>query len=122
MGSWNLLLIDRDEEFISTLAERLRMRGAIVHTSSNIEQTLTQIETCPPQVVVVSLAFEELAGLDMIRRLKSDFRDIRIIALTDLGKKKYMEQSLRVGAYRCLMKPFQIEEFLEALDETIRNP
>jgi DNA-binding response OmpR family regulator len=122
VDSWNLLLVDRDEEFVSTLADRLRLRGAIVRTSSSIEQTLTQIEASAPQVVVVSLALEGLAGLDLIRRLKPGFPHIGIIALADLGKTRYMEQSLKLGARRCLMKPFQIEELLEAVDEIVRSP
>jgi DNA-binding response OmpR family regulator len=121
VNSWNLLLLDADEEFISTLADRLRLRGAIVRTSSSISQSFLQIEASQPQVVVVSLAFEKLAGLDMIRQLKTECPQIGIIALADLGKTKYKEQSLRLGADQCLMKPFQIEELLEALDKIISN-
>ena len=122
MNSWNVLLVDPDEEFASTLATRLRLRGAIVRASSSIGESLTEIEVSPPRVVIVSLAFKELAGLDMIRRLKTDFPHLRIIALADLGETRYMQQSLRLGAHRCLMKPFQIEELLETFDDTIRNP
>jgi DNA-binding response OmpR family regulator len=122
VNSLNVLLVDPDEEFASTLAERLRLRGANVRTSSSIEESLTEIEVSPPRVIIISLAFKELAGLDMIRRLKIDFPHILIVALADLGETRHMQQSLRLGAHRCLMKPFQIEELMESFDDTIRNP
>ncbi len=42
--------------------------------------------------------------------------------MADLGKINDMKQSPKIGARRCLMKTFQIDKLLEALEDTIRNP
>ncbi len=58
----------------------------------------------------------------MIRRLRIEFPDIEIIGLAGPSETKDAQESLRLGARDCLMKPFQIEELLEVLDDAVRNP
>ncbi len=122
MNTWNVLLVDEEEEFVSTLAERLRLRGVSVRTALSIEQAFTSIASCSPRIIVLDLMFEEMSGMDMIRRLRIEFPDIGIIGLAGLGRTKDAQESLRLGARYCLMKPFQIEELLEVLDDAVRNP
>ena len=100
----------------------MSLRGANVRIPFSFEQAYAQIKLFLPEALVLSLAFEEFAGLDMIISIKKLYPDIGIVTLANLGKTNDMKQSLKLGARRCLMKPFQIGELLEALEDTIRNP
>lgn len=122
MNTWNVLLVDEEEEFVSTLAERLRLRGITVRTALNADQAFTAIESCAPGIIVLDLMWGELSGMDMIRRLRSEFPEIGIIGLAGLGRTNDARECLRLGARYCLMKPFQIEELLEVLDDAVRTP
>jgi DNA-binding response OmpR family regulator len=58
-------------------------------------------------------------GLEIVRRLTLDYPDVPVIILTDIGMHLPGEEGLRLGARRCLMKPFQIEELLDAIKESL---
>ncbi len=117
----NVLLVDEEEEYVSTLAERLRLRGVSVRTASGIEQAFSEIQSWAPSIVVLDVTQQERSGMDMIRRLKADFPQIGIIAVADLGRIRDAQESLRLGAGHCLMKPFHIEELLDLL-EAVAKP
>jgi DNA-binding response OmpR family regulator len=122
VNAWNVLLVDDEEEFVSTLAERLHLRGIDVRTALSIDQAFTAIESRAPGIIVLDLTLEEPSGMEMIRRLRTEFPDIGVIGMTALGRAKDVQESLRLGARYCLMKPFQIDELLEVLDDAVRNP
>jgi ActR/RegA family two-component response regulator len=45
MGHWKVLLVDDEEEFVSTLAERLRLRGIEAQAACDGEEALRSLET-----------------------------------------------------------------------------
>ena len=58
-------------------------------------------------------------GPDIVRRLTLEYPDVPVIILTDIGQHLPGEEGLRLGARCCLMKPFQIEELLDAIKECL---
>jgi DNA-binding response OmpR family regulator len=112
---WKILLVDDEEDFMSTLAERLRLRGLVVLTAVSVEEAFTAIKHSPPHLVV----FDIQLGPDVVRQLRFEHPDIPVIILTDIGQHLPGAEGLRLGARRCLMKPFQIEELLDAIKESL---
>jgi DNA-binding NtrC family response regulator len=117
--AWTVLIIDQEEEYVSTLAERLRLRGIGAHFATSLEQGRVLMGSLSPRLVVLDVTIQECEGLNMILQLKKACPGVPIIALTDLGRTKDLQKSVRLGAFRCLMKPFQIEELIEALHEAL---
>jgi two-component system, OmpR family, response regulator len=117
--AWTVLLIDDQEEFVSTLVERLRLRGMEAHFATTLEQGRVLLESLFPRLVVLAVTTHEGDGLTMIVPLKKAFPSIPIIALTDLGRMKDVQDSVQMGAFRCLMKPLRIEELIEAFNEAL---
>ena len=52
MEGWKVLLVDDEKEFVSTLAERLRLRGIQADDTGSGEEALRLIADATPQVVV----------------------------------------------------------------------
>jgi DNA-binding response OmpR family regulator len=114
-----VLLVDQEEEFGFTLAERLRLRGINVRYALSLDQAFIEIQSWIPEIVVLDVTQQEIVGMETIRRLKADFPDVKIVATAGLGKVREVQESQRLGASHCLMKPFQIEELLEVLNDSI---
>ena len=115
MQKWKILLVDDEEDFLSTLAERLGLRGMVTLTATSEEQAFALIKSTSLDLVVLDVQL----GPDIVRRLKLEYPDIPVIILTDIGQHLPGEEGLRLGARRCLMKPFQIDELLEAINESL---
>jgi DNA-binding response OmpR family regulator len=121
MQDWKVLLVDDEEDFVSTLAERLRMRGIQARTSGNGEEALRSIAADPPHVVVLDVMMPGMSGLDVLRKIKADFPGIEVILLTGIGSTREGVEGMRMGALDYLMKPLQIEELLEKIREAVEK-
>ncbi|MFA6223070.1 MAG: response regulator [Desulfomonilaceae bacterium] len=126
MKDWKVLLVDDEEEFVVTLAERLRMRGIQAETELDGAAALNKLETYTPQVVVLDLMMPGMTGLTVLERIKQLYPKMEVILLTGIGSTSEGVAGMRLGAFDYLMKPLQIEELIEkiglAVNRNLRTP
>jgi len=115
MKDWKVLLVDDEEEFVVTLAERLRMRGIQAETELDGASALTKLETYKPQVVVLDLMMPGMGGLTVLERIKQLYPQMEVILLTGIGSTSEGVAGMKLGAFDYLMKPLQIEELIEKI-------
>jgi DNA-binding response OmpR family regulator len=121
MENWKVLLVDDEKEFVSTLAERLRLRGIQADDTGSGEEALRLIDDATPQVVVLDVMMPGMGGLEVLRRVKSRYPEIEVILLTGIGSTKEGIEGMRLGAFDFLMKPLQIEELIEKIRAAIEK-
>lgn len=121
MQDWNVLLVDDEEEFVTTLAERLRLRGIPVRTSTDGEEALRMMEADPPQVVVLDVLMPGLGGLEVLKRIQADYRQVKVILLTGQGSTWDGIQGMRMGVFDYLMKPLNINELIDKIREAVNS-
>ncbi len=117
-----MLLVDDEKEFVSTLAERLRLRGIQADETGSGEEALRLISHTAPQVVVLDVMMPGMGGLEVLQRVKSTYPNIEVILLTGIGSTKEGMEGMRLGAFDFLMKPLQIEELIEKIRAAIEKP
>jgi len=116
-----VLLVDDEEDFASTLAERLRLRGIETRVATNGEQAVELILDDPPQVVVLDVMMPGMSGLEVLRRIKREYPAMPVILLTGMGTKKDAVEGTRLGAHDYLMKPLQIEQLIDKIGEALKS-
>lgn len=117
MEGLRVLLVDDEEEFASTLAERLSMRGLDVKTALDGETALEMIAANPPDVVLLDVLMPGMGGLEVLRRIRSSHPGTQVILLTGHGSTRDGMEGMRQGAFDYLMKPLKIEELIAKLEE-----
>jgi len=120
MQELKVLLVDDEEEFVSTLAERLRLRDIVTLVANDGEQALQILETERPPVVVLDVMMPGLGGLDVLQQIRSGHPEIKTILLTGRGSTKDGIKGMRLGAYDYMMKPAKIEELIKKMKEAFR--
>jgi DNA-binding NtrC family response regulator len=121
MEGWKVLLVDDEKEFVSTLAERLRLRGIQADETGSGEEALRLISEAAPQVVVLDVMMPGMGGLEVLKRVKSTHPEIEVILLTGIGSTKEAVEGMKLGAFDFLMKPLQIEELIEKIRAAIEK-
>lgn len=121
MQDWNVLLVDDEEEFVTTLAERLRLRGIAARMSTDGEEALRMMEVDPPQVVVLDVLMPGLGGLEVLKRIKADYPRVKVVLLTGQGSTWDGIQGMRMGVFDYLMKPLNINELIEKIREAVSS-
>ena len=119
MPDWKILLVDDEEEFVNTLAERLTIRGYRVRTAHDGESALEMVNADPPHVVLLDVLMPGMGGLDVLRMIKSMHPETQVILLTGHGSTRGGIDGMKQGAFDYLMKPVRIEELLAKLKEAI---
>lgn len=121
MKNLRILLVDDEEEFVTTLAERLELRGLQARTALNGEDALHMIEAEIPQIVILDVMMPGLGGFEVLRRIKAQHPQIPVILLTGRGSEKEGVKGMELGAFDYLMKPLNIEELIKKMQEAIKS-
>ena len=72
MGKIKILLVDDEKEFVTTLAERMRMRNFDSAFALSGDEALKMLTDKVPDVMVVDLKMPGLDGMEVLRRTKKN--------------------------------------------------
>ncbi|MFO7554951.1 MAG: response regulator [Desulfobacterales bacterium] len=121
MDPIKILLVDDEHEFVTTLAERLELRNMKVSIAMDGETALGLAENDPPQVVVLDVMMPGLNGLEVLQKIKALDPRIQVILLTGHGATKDGIRGMQLGAFDYLIKPIDIDELIEKLNEAVKR-
>jgi len=121
MEEWKALLVDDEVEFVTTLAERLEMRGIRAEVATDGTEALRLIEADPPDVVVLDIMMPGVGGLEVLRQVRETQTGVEVILLTGRGTTKEGIEGMRLGAFDFLMKPIRIEELIPRMLDACRK-
>ncbi len=115
-----VLLIDDEEEFVETLAERLKTRGLKVETATSGEQAV-ELAGKNFDAVLLDLAMPGMDGIATLKRLRQINPRLQIILLTGHATVKKSIQAMKLGAVDVLEKPADIKDILDKIEEASSN-
>jgi two-component system, OmpR family, response regulator len=121
MEKLRVLLVDDEEEFVTTLAERLQLRNIIPLVATDGNEALRIIDTERPPVVVMDVMMPGMGGLAVLRQVKMSYPKIQVILLTGQGSTQDGIKGMRLGAFDYLMKPVKIEGLIQKMYEALQS-
>ncbi len=77
-----ILLVDDEEDFLETLAERMRNRGMNVSTSASAKEAIEMAKKECFDAIIMDLIMPEMDGLQALKALKDKSPELQIILLT----------------------------------------
>jgi DNA-binding response OmpR family regulator len=111
----NILLAEDDKNFGKVLKKELEADYHMVdHVSNGIEAVLAFIDHAY-QCVLLDLKMPGLNGNDALRIIKKLSPSVPIITFSGNAGPIEMAQSVKCGAVKCFIKPFQISELKEMI-------
>ncbi len=113
--SVKILLIDDEEEFAATLAQRLEYRGYKAKTAPDGQTGIDILENEMFDMVILDLKMPGLNGIDTLKQIKRNSPDIPVILLTGHGSTKSGMEGMRLGAFDYLMKPLDINDLISKI-------
>jgi len=103
-----ILIVDDEEEFASTVAERLNLRGYQATAVFSANEALAIIGTAAPDVVLLDLMMPGINGFETLRVIKELTPSIEVIILTGYGGIQGKLQGMEAGAFDYVMKPVDL--------------
>jgi Response regulator containing CheY-like receiver, AAA-type ATPase, and DNA-binding domains len=106
MDPINILLIDDEEAFVTTLQERLEMRGFSPRVATDGLTGLEMIAAEPPDVVVLDLRMPGLSGVEVLRRIRKQWPCLPVIMLSGHGSDQDFETCLSLEPHSITRNPW----------------
>jgi DNA-binding response OmpR family regulator len=116
-----VLLVDDEHELVSTLAERLSLRGIQADWAISGEEAIRLAEKNSYDVAVLDVKIPKISGLELKRKLHSKRPDLKFIFMTGHGSEEDFRTCSAETADGCyLVKPVNIEDLIGKMNELMR--
>lgn len=119
MSDYRVLLVDDEEELVSTLAERLEYRGFSAEYATDGTAALEMLEKSPFDVVVVDLKLPGMPGEELVTTIRSAYTGLPVLMVTGHGPGDDDDHRRPPGAFDFLMKPVNIDELVSKMKMAI---
>src|ERR1700742_4340230 len=123
MGSTHsrILIIEDDRKMSSALVSGLEAAGYEVVAASSAEEGFFLVHTLRPDLLLLDLTLPQRNGLDILRQLRNEGADLRVLILTSHNTVEDRVIGLGAGADDYLGKPFSFPELLARIDALLRR-
>jgi DNA-binding NtrC family response regulator len=113
--------VDDEVEFVSTLAERLKLREIQARTAPDGKTALRMVQEEQPHVVVLDVMMPEMDGIETLREIKKMAPLVEVILLTGYAKLELALKGMELGAFDYLIKSIGIDELLYKLEDAYKK-
>ncbi len=115
MKDIRILLVDDEEDFITTLSERLQLRDLASQTAFDGEQALDFVGDKEPDVMVLDLKMPGIDGMEVLRRVRRLYPDIQVIIQTAHANDFDEAEARELGVFDYLRKPVDLDLLIERI-------
>jgi signal transduction histidine kinase len=112
-----VLLVDDEVDFLSSLAQRLELRGLPVLTAASGLEALEILDREPVDVVVLDVRMPGMDGIETLRRIKDRHPQVQVVMLTGHADLESSIEGMRFGFFDYLTKPVKLAQLMEKIDE-----
>lgn len=117
-----ILIVDDDPQFRKMLRQMLERAGHSVVEASNGKEGEKLYRSFQPCLMITDIFMPEKEGLETIMEIKSEFPSAKIIAMSGGGREGddlFLRHAEQFGASQILKKPFERQELLSMVAETL---
>lgn len=113
MQTKSILIIDDEKNIRLTMDQSLEPLGIPVRTAVNGEEALQKLEDTQVTLVFLDLKMPGMDGMAVLRRIKEEWPEIRVIIITAHGTVESAVEAMKLGAVDFIQKPFSPAEIRE---------
>lgn len=121
MGA-RVLVVDDTAFMRMTLRNLLQKHGyTVAGEAGNGAEAVARYEELKPDVVTMDITMPEMDGIAAIKAILARDPGARIIVCSAMGQKPMVIEALAAGAKDFIVKPFQAERVIEALQRVLQR-
>ena len=111
-----ILVADDDAAIRALLTDLLKGEGyEVVEARTGAEVLSIVNKPDKPDLVLMDVRMPEMTGMDVLRRMRDSKVGVGALVMTAYGSSNLAIQSIQLGAYDYVQKPFDLDEVLVAV-------
>ena len=118
-----ILIVDDNADIRLLISDILKNKGFSVRIAANFDQALAEINKKLPDVAVVDVKLDkgDNDGIDLLTHIKKIDDDVPVIMISGHANVKMAVDSLKLGAFEFMQKPFSSERLLNFINRAVEN-
>lgn len=119
MDNFCVLLVDDEEELVSTLAERLDYRGISADYATDGDMALEKLQKSTYDIILIDLKLPGLSGEELLRIIHQSYPNLPALMITGHGSGETGDYIKPDGVHSFLQKPIDISTLIQKMKEAI---
>ncbi|MCJ7616713.1 MAG: response regulator [Desulfobacterales bacterium] len=112
MEGIRMLLVDDEDDFRTTLANRLKLREIDITDVASGNEAIDLVRQKSFDVAVIDVKMPGIDGIETLKQIKQLQPAIEIVMLTGHASIESGMEAMKLGAFDYVMKPCDIDELL----------
>ncbi len=118
-----ILVIDDNLDIRSLISNLLKEKDYIVREAANYNQALYEINKKLPDMAIIDIKLDkgDKDGIDILKKIMSINNKLPVIMISGHANLQTAIESIRIGAYEFLEKPFSSDKILNYVNRALEN-
>jgi len=114
-----ILVVDDEERIRQSLNGILKDEGYEVLEAKDGLQALKQIESDPPELVLLDIWMPGMDGMEVLERMRGQIPNLPVIMISGHGNIELAVKAVKLGAYDFIEKPLSLEKVLLTVNNAL---
>ena len=118
-----ILVIDDNFDIRNLISEILKDKNYSVREAANFDQAVFEINSKLPDIAVIDVKLDkgDKDGIDLLKKIKNISDLVPVIMISGHANVEMAVESLKLGAYEFITKPFAPEQLLNFIRRGLEN-
>ena len=118
-----ILVVDDNADIRKLISGILKDKGFVVRVAANYDQALLEINKKLPDVAVIDVKLDkgDNDGIELLENIKKINEDVPVIMISGHANVQMAVDSLKLGAFEFIQKPFSSERLINFINRAIEN-
>jgi two-component system, NtrC family, nitrogen regulation response regulator NtrX len=116
-----ILIIDDNADIRILITGILKDKGFVVREAANFDQAMLEINKKLPDIAVIDVKLDkgDNDGIELLNHIKKINKDVPVIMISGHANVQMAVDSLKLGAFEFIQKPFSSERLLNFINRAI---
>lgn len=118
----NRILIVDDAAFMRMMIKDILTKNdyEVVGEAENGLKAIEKYKELTPDLVLMDITMPELDGIQAVKQIKAYDANAKVIMCSAMGQQAMVIESIQAGAKDFIVKPFQAERVIEAIQKVLK--
>ena len=115
-----VLIVD-DAAFMRMMLKDILTKNdfEVVGEAENGKVTVASYQKLQPDIVTMDITMPEMNGIDAVKAIKTLDASARVVMVSAMGQQPMVIEAIQAGAVDFIVKPFQPDRVVEALNKAL---
>lgn len=120
MYDGQVMIIDDEQEILDIIKDMLQDSNINAHCYTNPHLAIEEFKTIAPDIILTDMKMPQMSGLEVLKKIKALDPDTPVLYLSANLDKKTLIESINLGIYAALEKPFKESHVISTITSAIK--